>query len=172
MFVPWKKSYDKPRQHIKKQRHHFTDKGLCSQSYVFSSSHYGCESSTIKKAERWRIDAFELCWRRLLRVSWTARQSNHSVLTEINPEYSLEGLMPKLKLQCFGYLMWRADPLGKKPWCWERLSAEGEGDDRGWDGWMASLTQWLEFEHILGDSEGQVSLECCSPWGHKESDMT
>ena len=102
---------------------------------------YGCESWTIKKAERWRIDAFELwCWRRLLRVPWTARRSNKSILKEISPEYSLEGLMLKLKLQYFGHLMGRADI--KRPWCWERLKAGGEGDDREWDGWMASLTQW------------------------------
>ena len=103
---------------------------------------YGCESWTIKKAGHQRIDAFELqCWRRLLRVPWTARRSNQSILKEINPDYSLEGLMLKLKLQYFGHLMQRADSL-VKIWCWERLKAGGEGDDRGWDGWMASLTQW------------------------------
>ena len=103
---------------------------------------YGCESWTIKKAEHWRIDAFELwCWRRLLRVPWTAKRSNQSILKEISSEYSLEGLMLKLKLQYFGHLMRRADSL-ERPWCWERLKARGEGDDRGWDCWMASLTQW------------------------------
>ena len=102
----------------------------------------GCESWTIKKAEHWRIDAFELgCWRRLLRVPWTARRSNQSILKEISPEYSLEGLMLKLKLRYFGHLMWRTDSW-KRPWCWQRLTVEGEGDDRGWDGWMASPTQW------------------------------
>ena len=100
---------------------------------------YGCESWTIKKAERWRIDGFELlCWRRLLRIPWTARRSNRSILKEISPEYSLEGLM--LKFQYFGQLMQKADSL-EKPWCWERLKA-GEGDDRGWDSWMASPTRW------------------------------
>ena len=103
---------------------------------------YGCASWTIKKAECQRINAFELwSWRRLLRVPWTARRSNQSILKEISPEYSLEGLMLKLKLQYFGHLIWRADSW-KRPWCWERLKAGGEGDDRGWDGWMASLTQW------------------------------
>ena len=78
---PWKKSYDQPRQHIKKQRHYFANKGLSSQSYGFSSIMYGCESWTIKKVERRRIDAFELwCWRRLLRVPWTARRSNQTIL--------------------------------------------------------------------------------------------
>ena len=109
------------------------------KAMVFPVVMYGYESWTIKKAEWRRIDAFELCyWRRLLRVSWTARRSNQSILKEISPEYSLEGLMLKLKLQYFGQELthW------KRPWCWERLKAEGEGDDRGWDGWMASPTQW------------------------------
>ena len=106
MFVPWKKSYDQPRQHIKKQRHYFANKGLSSQSYFFSSSHVRCESWTIKKAESQRIDAFELwCWRRLLRVPWTAKRSNQSILKEISPEYSLEVLMLKLKVQSFFHLM-------------------------------------------------------------------
>ena len=102
---------------------------------------YECEIWTIKKAELRRIDAFDLwCWRRLLRVTWTARRSNQSILKEISPEYSLEGLLLKLKLQYFGHLTWRAHL--KRPWCWERLKAGGEGDDRAWVGWMASPTQW------------------------------
>ena len=100
----------------------------------------GCEIGTIKKAEPWRIDAFELwCWRRLLRVPWTAMRSNQSILKEINPEYSLEGLMLNLKLQYFGHLMWRAISLEKTLILGK---IEGEGDDRGRDGWMVSLTQW------------------------------
>ena len=102
--------YEKCRQHIKKQRHCFTDKGLYNQSY-------GCEIWIIKKAEHWRIDAFELwCWRRLLRVLWTARRSNKSILKEISPEYSLERLMLKLKLQYFCHLIqifWPTDSLEK-----------------------------------------------------------
>ena len=95
-----------------------------------------------KKAERQRIDVFKLwCWRRLLRVPWTARRSNQSILKEISPKYSLEGLMLKLKLQYFGHLMRRTDSM-ERPWCWERLKEGGEGDDRGWDGWMASPTLW------------------------------
>ena len=102
---------------------------------------YGCESWTIKKSECRRIDAFELwCWRRLLRIPWTARRSSQSILKKISPECSLERLM-KLTLQYFGHLTWRTTHL-KRPWCWERLNAGGEGDNRGWDGWMASLTQW------------------------------
>ena len=103
---------------------------------------YGCESWTIKKAEHWRIDAFELwCWRRLLRVSWTARRSHQSILKEISPEYALEGLMLKLKLQYFCHLIWRTDSL-EKTLCWERLKVGGKGDDREWDGWMVSPTRW------------------------------
>ena len=102
---------------------------------------YGYESWTIKIAERQRIDAFELwCWRRLLRVPWTARRSNQSIIKEISPEYSLEGLMLKLKLQYFGHLMQRSDSL-EKTLMLGKIKV-GEGDDRGWDGWLASLTQW------------------------------
>ena len=109
-----KKSYDQPRQNIQKPRHYFANKGPSSQGYSFSVVMYGCESWTIKKAEHWRIDAFELwCWRRLLRVPWTAKRSNQSILKEISHECSLEGLILKLKLQYFGHLMWRADSLGK-----------------------------------------------------------
>ena len=114
MLAPWKKSYDQPRQHIKKQRHYFANKGPSTQSYGFSIVMCGCESWTIKKAECGRIDAFELwCWRRLLRVPWTARRPNQSILKAISPKYSLEGLMLKLKLQSFGHLMRRADSLKK-----------------------------------------------------------
>ena len=108
---------------------------------IFPVVMYGCENWTIKKAEPW-TGAFELwCWRRLLRVPWIAMRWNQSILKEINPEYSLEGLMLKLKLQYFGHLMGKLTQW-KRPWCWERWRARGEGCDRGWDGWMASLTQW------------------------------
>ena len=110
------------------------------------------------------------CWRRLFRDPWAARQSNQSVLKEINSEYPLEGLMLNLKLQYFGHLMWISD--WKRPWCWERLKAGAEGDDRWWDGWMTSPLNGHDFEQIPGDSEGKGSLACCSPWGHKESDRT
>ena len=103
---------------------------------------YGCESWTIKKAEHWRIDAFKLwCWRRLLKVPWTARRSNQSILKEISPEYSLEGLILKLKLQYFGHLMWRTDSF-EKTLMLGKIEVGGEGDDRGWGGWMASPSQW------------------------------
>ena len=103
------------------------------KAIVFPVVVYGCESWTIKKPECKRIDPFELwCWRRLLRVPWSARKSNQSILKEISPGCSLEGLMLRLKLQYFGHLMRRTDSL--EPWCWERLKAGGKGDDRGWDG--------------------------------------
>ena len=113
MLAPWNKSYDQTRQHIKKQRHYFTNKGPSVKTTVFPVVMYGCESWTIKKAEHRRTDAFELwCWRRFSRVRWTAR-SNQSILKEISPEYSLEGLMLKLKLQYFGHLMQRTDSCEK-----------------------------------------------------------
>ena len=109
------------------------------KAIVFPVVMYGCESWTIKKAACWRIDAFELwCWR-LLRVPWTARRSNQSILKEITPDYSLEVLT--LKLQYFGHLMQRTDSL-ERPSSWERLKVGGEGDNRGQDGWMAPLTRW------------------------------
>ena len=112
------------------------------KAMVFPAVMCGCESWSVKKAERWRIDAFELwCWRRPLKVPWTARRSNQSVLKEISPEISLEGMMLKLKLQ---YFATSCEELThwKRLWCWEGLGAGGEGDNRGWDGWMGSLTWW------------------------------
>ena len=114
--APWKESYDQPRQHIKKhiKKHYFASKGSLVKAMVSTVVMYGCESWTIKKAELWRVDAFELwCWKRLLRVPWTARRSNQSTLKEISPEYSLEGLMLNLKLQYFGHLMQRTDSFEK-----------------------------------------------------------
>ena len=109
---------------------------------VFLAVMYRCESWTTKKAEDWRIDAFELwCWRRLLRVPWTARRSNQSILKEISPEYSLEGLMLKLELQHFGHLKGRADSL-EKTLMLGKIEGRRRGGNRGWDGWMASCTQW------------------------------
>ena len=133
------------------------------KAIVFPVVMYGCEIWTIKKAEHQRIDAFEpWCWRRLLRVPWTARRSNQSILKEISPECSSEGLMLKLKLQYFGHLMQRADSL-KRPWCWEWLKAGEEGDYRGWDVWMASPTQWTWVWASLRFGVGHGSLACCSP---------
>ena len=113
--TPWKESYNQPRQHIKKQRHYFANKGPSSEGLlVFPVVMYGCESWTVKKAEHWRIHAFELWyWIRLLRVPWTVKRSNQSILKEISPRISLEGMMLKLKLQYFDHLMRRVDSLEK-----------------------------------------------------------
>ena len=120
---------------------------------VFPVVMYRCESGTVKKPEWCRIDAFELwCWRRLLRVPLTVRRPNQSILKEISPEYSLEGLMLKLKLQTLA--TWCKVLIHLKgPWCWQRLKVGGEGDDRGWDGWMASPTQWT---WVWGDGQELV----------------
>ena len=110
------------------------------KAMLFPIVTYGCESWTIKKAECWRIDAFQLwCWRRLLRVPWTARRSNQSILKEIRPECSLEGLMLKWNSSTLA-TWWKELTHWKRPWCWERLKTGGEGDNRGWDDWMASPT--------------------------------
>ena len=139
---------------------------------VFPVVMYGCESWTIKKDECQRIDAFELrCWRRLLRVPWTARRFNQSMLKEICPEFSLEELMLKLNVKYFGHLMGRTDSLEKtdagKDW---RQEEKGTTEDEmvGWHHWRDGH----EFEQFLGVGDRQGSLACCSPWGFKESDMT
>ena len=111
------------------------------KAMIFPVVIYGCESWTIKKAECPRIDAFELwCWRRLLRIPWTARRFNEPILKEISPEYSLEGLMLKLKFQYFGHLIQRTDSL-EKTLMLGKTKGGRRGDDRGWDGWMASPTR-------------------------------
>ena len=133
MLTPWKESYNQPRQHIKKQRHYFANKGLSSQGYGFSNSHIWCKSWTIKKVECQKVDAFELwCWRRLLRVPWTARRSSQSILKEINPEYSFmgrtdaEGEAPILwPLDAKGWLIWK-DPDPGKDWRWEEKGRRGQ----------------------------------------------
>ena len=118
------------------------------KAMVFPVAMYGCESWTLKKAECRRIDAFVLwCYRRLLRVPWTARKSNQATLKEISPEHSLEGLMLKLKLQYFGHLMWRTDSF-EKTLMLGKTEAGGEGDNRGWDGWIASPTPRTYLTHV------------------------
>ena len=141
MLAFWKKNYDQPRQHIKRQRHYFANKSPSSQSYGFPIVMYGCESWTIKKAESWKIDAFELwCWRRLLRVPWTARRSNRSILKEVSPGCSLEGLMLKLKLQYFGHLVGRTDTL-EKTLMLGKIESKRRGQQRM--RWLDGITdQW------------------------------
>ena len=139
----------------------------------FSSSHVWIELWTITNAECWRTDTFELWfWRRLLRVPWTVRRSKQSILKEISPEHSLEGLMLKLKLQYFGHLMQRANSLEKtlmlgKDWRQEE-NRTTEDEMVGWHHWLDGH----EFEQVPGVGDGQGGLECCSPWGLKESDTT
>ena len=136
MLTPWKKSYDQSRQHIKKQRHNFANKVRLVKAMILPVVMYGCESCAIKKAEHRRIDAFELwCWIRLLRVPWTARRPNQSILKEISPGCSLEGLMLKLKLHYFGHLMWRAD-------LFEKTVMLGKIDSRRRRGWQRM--RWLD----------------------------
>ena len=133
MLAPWKKGYDQPRQHIEKQRHYFANRGPSSQSYGFSSSHVWMWELDYKGSWAPKNDAFELwCWRRLLRVPWTVRRSNQSIPKEISLEYSLEGLMLKLKLQYFGHLTWRTELL-------EKALMLGKTEGRRRKGWQRTI---------------------------------
>ena len=142
------------------------------KAMIFLEVMYGYESWTLKKAEHQRIDPFELwCWRRLLRVPWIVRRSNQSILKEIHPEYSLEGLMLKLKFQYFVHLMknWL---FGKDPAAGKDRRQEEKATTEDEIAWWHYQLDGHEFEQVPGASDGQGSLVCCSPWGHKESDMT
>ena len=172
------KRFFKDSKRLKVNSHQFMVKFCLVKAMVFPVVMYGYESWTIKKAEPWRIDAFELwCWRRLLRVPWTARKFNQSILKEISLEYSLEGLMLKLKLQYFGHLMPRTDSLEKTPILGKTEGGRRRGQQRRRRGqqrmrWLDVITQWT-WDWInsgLGDEQG--GLVCCSACGHKESDTT
>ena len=171
MLAPWKKSYDKVS--ISKSSDITLPTKVCIvKAMAYSVVMYGCETWTKKKAERQIIDSLELWyWRRHLRVLWTTRRSKQSILKEINPDYSLEGLILKLKLQYFGHLMQRSDSL-EKTLMLEKIEGRRR---RGWQDDMVRWHHWLngnEFEQTLGHSGGQRSFQCYSPWGHKESDST
>ena len=154
MLTPWKESYDQPRQHIKKQRHYFANRVPSSQSYAFSSSHVWMWELEYKESWALRINAFGLwCWRRLLRVPWAARRSNQSILKEISPGCSLEGMILKLKLQYFGHLMWSVDSLEKtdagRDWGQEEKGTT-EDEMAGWHHWLNGC----EFEWTPGVGDG------------------
>ena len=139
MLAPWKEGNDQPRQYIKKQGHHFANKGLLVKVMLFPIVMYGCKSWTIKKAEHQRIDAFELwCWRSLFWVPWTARRPNQPIQKEISPEYSLERLMLQLKLQYFGHLMRRADSFEKTLMMGKIEGGRRRGQQRTW--WLDGIT--------------------------------
>ena len=158
------------REHIKKQRYYFVNKGPSSQSYGFSSSHVWMWQLDYKESWAQKNWCFELwCWKRLLRVPWTARRSNQFILREISPGCWLEGLMLKMKLQYSGHLMWRAGSFEKT-----RMLGKIEGRRRrGWEdemvGWHHRLNGH-EFGWTLGVGDRQGGLACCGLWGHKESD--
>ena len=165
MLTPWKESFDQPRQHLKSRDTTLPTKVHLGKSMVFPVAMYGCQSWTIKKDEHWRTDAFELwCWRRLLRVPWTARRSNQSIPKEISPEYYLEGLMLKLIFPYFGHLMQRNGSSEKT-----LMLGKIEGKRRkgqvyemlGWHHWLHGN----EFEQTLEVGNGQEGLACYSLLG-------
>ena len=166
--TPWEKSYEKPRQHVKKQRLHFANQGPSTENYGFSSSHVWMRVLDYKEGlvlKNWCFWAVVL--ETTLGSPWIAKWSNKSILKEIHPEYSLEGLMLKLKLQYFGHLMQRTDSL-EKTLMLEKIEGRRRREQqrvRWLDGIIDSVGH--EFEHAPGDGEGQGSLVCCSPWGHR-----
>ena len=172
-MLSWKKSYDK-RQHIKSRDVTLPTNVHIVKAIVFPIVMYICEGWTIKKTEfdAFWIDVFELwCWRKLLRIPWTPRRSNQSILKEINPEYSLEGQVLKLKLQYLGHLIQRADSLEKTDAEKDRMLEEKgmtENEMVGWHHWLNGH----DFEQAPADVKRQWSLASYSPWGHKDLGTT
>ena len=165
MLAPWKKSHDKPRQGFKKWRHHFADKGLSSRSYGFSSSHV--RMWQLNHKEGWGLKNWFLWiwgWRKLMRVPWTTRRSNQPILREINPEYSLEGLMLKLKLHYFGHLTWRADS-------WEETLVLGKIEGRKRMRQQRMRFSGHEFEQTPETVKDREAWHAAVP-GVSELDMT
>ena len=181
-FLPGRKAMTNLDSILKSRDITLATKVRLVKAMVFPVVMCGCEGWTIKKAEHWRIDAFELwCWRRLLRVPWTARRSNQSILKEISPGCSLEGLMLRLKLQYFGHLMQRTDTFEKTLMLGKIEGGRRRGQQRmRWlDGLTPTLWPWIWassgswwWTGMPGVGDGQVGLVCCSPWGCKESETT
>ena len=167
--APWKKRYDKPRQFIKKQRHHFTNKCPSSQMYGFSNSHVQIWELDHKEGWAPMNQCFLIVV--LLGIPWKARRSNQSILRKINPEYLLEGLMLKLKP-----ILWLPDGksqlIGKDPDSGKDWGQAEKGMTEGVVAWWHRQPKGYEFEQTLGDRKGQGSLACCSPWGGKLLDPT
>ena len=165
-------NFDKSRQCIKKQRHHFADRGLSIQSSGFSSSHVCMWELSHKESWSLKNWCFWIVVLEKIHESpWTARRSNQSILKEINPGYSWKDWCWNWSFNTLA--TWCEEPTHwKRPWYWESLRAGGEGGKRGWNDWIASLTQWRWIWATPGDNEGQENLACCSAWSHKELDTT
>ena len=172
MPAPWKKSYDQPRQHIKKQRYYFANKGLSSQSYGFSSSH----------VYMWEVDYNESwepknwCFSTAVLEKTLENPLDCKEIKPVHPKGNQSWIfIGRTDPEAEAQILWPPDVkswLFGKDWCWERLMAGREGGNKGWDGWMVSLIQWTWVWVTAGDGEGQGSLACCSPPGLKESDTT
>ena len=162
----WKEDCDKPWQHIKKQRRHFANKGPYSQSYGFSSSYVWMRELDHKEGWVLKNWCFRIVVLEKTESSLDCNRSNQSILKEISPEYSLERLM--LNWSSNTLATWCEEPTHwERPWCWERLKARWEGDNRRWDGWMASPIQWTWIWVTPGVGDGQGGLACCNPWGRE-----
>ena len=169
MLASWKESYDKHRKGIKKQRHHFANKNLSFQSYDFSSSHVWMWELDHKESQALKNRRF---WTVVLEKTFESPLDCKEI-DPVNPKGNqpwifIQRTDAKAKALILGHLITHL----KRPWCWERLRAGGEGDDRGWDGWLSSPTRWTEFEQDPAIGDGQGSLACCSPQSHNELDMT